>query len=1532
MNTKTLCLAVSTVFCFFFCTLSFSYTTINGGNVSGTCSSGSTYYIIGTVYVQDNQTLTVEQGCFVKFAPGAELFIYGTLTVNGSAENYAYFTSYNDNSVGETITGSGGTPNPGDWKGIYLYGNADYEGTGNFYYANIKYAGNTSSSYDAAIYFDRTDNGTLNHCSVEYSAQDGVRLFSANPVIVSSAFSNNLRHGIFGENGYLDANTPTINFNTFTGNGGYGVKLSNFRIRPFTGNTGSGNGINGFGIDGDVKDNVTITEGSTSFPFIISGKVTVLINITLTIPAGSVIKVDTLGELFVYGSVNFPGTAESGIVLTSLKDDSYGGDANSNGSATLPVKGDWKGIYLYGPDSYQGIAHFDYCRIRYAGSLYTAYDACVYFDRVKEGYFANSICEYSGYDGFNIYSSSPNIHNSQFAYNTHHGVFLASSYMPACIIYINNNSFINNGQYGAYLVNAYITSYSGNSGSGNGVNGIGIQGTVVTNQVWSTTPLFPLVLTGQVFVNNGITLALDAGAVIKSESSGEFFVYGTLDVNGTAESNVVITSLKDDSYGGDSNNDGSASSPAPGDWKGIYLNGAGSGYDAIGTFDYCRIRYGGNIVATSYESNVYFYQSKSGYFKNSISEYSEKDGLFFYSCAPVITNSSFNHNGRHGISSESGYQPANYATINNNTFTSNAQYGVNVSNVYIQSYYGNTGSGNGYNGFGIQGGVFSNVELRCGSSDFPFILTGRVSVDNNFVLTLAPGVIVKSVPTGELFVYGTVDVNGTADSNVVFTSIHDDSYGGDANSNGSATSPAPGDWYGINITNPSSGYVALGNFDYCRIRYGGNLYTAYDANLHFDRGGWNGCTFANSISEFSAKYGLYVYDCCPSLSNSTFASNASHGLYAFTGYRPSNAPYITNCVFNNNAEYGAYLHDVRPTSYSGNTGSGNGTNALGVYGTIQDTPIIWSSGSDSFPISLVGNLEINTGKVLNISGGTLKCNNYYTYSSGEFHLLSGATLDIGSKDGIASSGTTGNIRNGGTRDFSTGANYVYSGSEAQVTGSGLPAQVNGIKVNNSFGVTLTNNLLVNGTLYLANGVLNNTSKGTVTVADNGNIVKEAGSLALPLTYSGMVNLEYSGSAPVITGNEVPSADIIKNITFDCSGGVTLSQSLRANGTIYLVSGQVITGSNMLTLGSGIDNLGTLIRTAGRVVGNFSRWFAASVVSDVILPCGNTGYYRPVSVSFTVAPVSGGTLTAFFTSSDPGSNGLPLNDNGDNISKTAPDGFWTVTTGNGLSGGTYNVDITGESFQGITDYTKLHLLKRVNSGSNWVLEGTHSTSTGSNSSPIVHRTGLATFSEFGIGSTTDNPLPADILSFTGSVNRNNITLKWTTVLEINNRGFDIERSPVSEKTHWQKIGFVEGKGNSSTPINYSFEDKSLSQGIYTYRIKQIDFNGNFSYFMINKSVEVGIPSKFDLSQNYPNPFNPVTKIDFSLPVDSRVIISIFDITGREIIRLLNNEHKSAGWYTIEFNAFSISSGTYFYRISAESLSANFISTRKMTFIK
>ncbi len=212
-----------------------------------------------------------------------------------------------------------------------------------------------------------------------------------------------------------------------------------------------------------------------------------------------------------------------------------------------------------------------------------------------------------------------------------------------------------------------------------------------------------------------------------------------------------------------------------------------------------------------------------------------------------------------------------------------------------------------------------------------------------------------------------------------------------------------------------------------------------------------------------------------------------------------------------------------------------------------------------------------------------------------------------------------------------------------------------------------------------------------------------------------------------------------------------------------------------------------------------------------------------------------------------------------------------------------------------------------------------------------RQGSATISgnvvvdEIYVGTDWGTLLPVELNSFTYSAERNNVQLNWTTASELNNSGFDIERSSVSGQ--WTKIGYAAGHGTVNTTNNYSFTDRNLSSGNYNYRLKQTDFNGNYKYYNLNGEVNIGTPSEFSLSQNYPNPFNPSTKINYDLPYDSKVSIKIFDMSGREAATVVN-EFKTAGYYTADINASSLSSGVYFYTINAD----NFSATKKMILVK
>jgi hypothetical protein len=195
---------------------------------------------------------------------------------------------------------------------------------------------------------------------------------------------------------------------------------------------------------------------------------------------------------------------------------------------------------------------------------------------------------------------------------------------------------------------------------------------------------------------------------------------------------------------------------------------------------------------------------------------------------------------------------------------------------------------------------------------------------------------------------------------------------------------------------------------------------------------------------------------------------------------------------------------------------------------------------------------------------------------------------------------------------------------------------------------------------------------------------------------------------------------------------------------------------------------------------------------------------------------------------------------------------------------------------------------------------------------------------------DTPLPVVLSSFNSSISNRDVTLYWSTELEINNKGFDIERknfNQAGDNSQWQKIAFISGKGNSNIPQNYQFTDKKLNSGKYNYRLKQIDYNGSYEYFNLSNDILIGTPLYNELSQNYPNPFNPITKIDYAVVNEGHVNITIYDISGREVMQIVN-ESKTPGFYTVSFDASALASGVYFYRLTASS----FTQIRKMLVVK
>ncbi len=187
-----------------------------------------------------------------------------------------------------------------------------------------------------------------------------------------------------------------------------------------------------------------------------------------------------------------------------------------------------------------------------------------------------------------------------------------------------------------------------------------------------------------------------------------------------------------------------------------------------------------------------------------------------------------------------------------------------------------------------------------------------------------------------------------------------------------------------------------------------------------------------------------------------------------------------------------------------------------------------------------------------------------------------------------------------------------------------------------------------------------------------------------------------------------------------------------------------------------------------------------------------------------------------------------------------------------------------------------------------------------------------------------PIPVELTAFSASYSNGNVLLKWTTATETNNQGFEIQRKSNEE---YVAIGFVSGNGTTTQVQSYSFTDNNIVNGVYSYRLKQTDFDGTFSYSNVIE-VDVTAPMQFELSQNYPNPFNPSTMINYQTAAPVNVNLTVFNMLGEEVAVLINNQFTEAGQHSVRFDGSNLASGTYIYRLTA----GDFVQVKKMMLTK
>lgn len=398
---------------------------------------------------------------------------------------------------------------------------------------------------------------------------------------------------------------------------------------------------------------------------------------------------------------------------------------------------------------------------------------------------------------------------------------------------------------------------------------------------------------------------------------------------------------------------------------------------------------------------------------------------------------------------------------------------------------------------------------------------------------------------------------------------------------------------------------------------------------------------------------------------------------------------------------------------------------------------------------------------------------------------------------------------------------------------------------------------------------------------------------------GRSTVTLSGTAPQTISD--PSDARFHNVEIkNKSGLITLKGNLSLTGNLSLSSARLNTGFYTLALAPNSK----LIRSNGYVIGTLKKGFSNS--SSKTFELGTEAGYAPVTIK---AQEGSGSITVKeFQGAHPNA-----------IGKMNLKRFWTID-----SDGITKVDLTfqyqPDDVVGDEEEYNLGIFTgKWNFPESKINLKKHSISV----------SGVTNFSaDWSVGKVP--PLPVDLSSFTFAATSSHVTLLWETQTEINSKSFDIERSALfSETSHsfnWQKVGEVSAFGYCNSQQEYSFIDNGLNPGFYAYRLKMTGTDGALKY-SDPLTVEIKRPALGDLGQNYPNPFNIMTSINYTIPEDAMVTLSIFNIQGQLIAQPVN-EFKAAGHYTFIFDASNLASGTYIYKLSAGS----FAQIKKMLLLK
>ncbi len=868
------------------------------------------YYFISNLTVNNNATLTVDRDNIllvnnIQVDAGASLvvlsntifktlsisygiYVNGTMTAEADPTEFIYFTSGKDDNWGGDTNNDAGATDPAseNWGGIRLIG-----------------TGSNASS--------------LVRCKVRfagYNDRGGISLTNSSPTIDSCDITTNY-YGIY----IAEASNPTISNTTIGSSDMTPIAMSfeanpvfSYNILSFSDNEYDAIGLLGGTMTTDghiIKRNFT---GIDNITYFLLDKVIVPETKTLTIDPGIVIKADAHytsrnRNIVVEGTLIANGTEAENIIFTSAKDDNHGnpGDTNKDGTTETPAIGDF-GAIVFAPSS-SSSSSLTYSNVKYAkGYRYEEYldqyvtDAAVITVNSSPTISHNLIKDVT--QGIRCYEASqPTISNNSVVNASSTPFAISGSATPT----FSDNTFTNAGVLALGLIGGNMSQ----DGTLSKVN-LGGYDNIAYSLLYHLT------------IKDGTTFNIDPGVVIKVDNS-QIIVEGGLMVNGTSSEKVIFTSIKDDNVGNpaDANGDGNASSPAAGDWTRIRFEDSSN--DDSCRIDNAEMRYAGKYF-TGY-SNYYYSTVETSNANPTISNSSIGQGYHYGvrmegNSAPLLQDVSIQNMQYEPI----GMSLTSNPTLTDLTFVANRSKGLAIIDKELSS---------------------DATLIRrdvAGVDNIAYVINELLTVKPDARFTINPGVNIKFKDYNSYIkVEGALIADGTPDETIVFTSIKDDSRGGDTNNDGNTAPPALGDWRGLYFL--SSGLDSLNLLDNVSVRYGGY-----------------GSRIGESVS-FDA--------CSGTVSNSSIELSKNYGLEIIG----SADPVISNTSFYNIEKAPIYMSMFANPTFENNSMSNVGRQS------IQLIPEIYSktdtfefrkfAGIDSITYTMIGNYTINDGTVITIPAG-----------------------------------------------------------------------------------------------------------------------------------------------------------------------------------------------------------------------------------------------------------------------------------------------------------------------------------------------------------------------------------------------------------------------------------------------------------------------------------------------------------------------------------------------------------------------------------